>query len=131
MPFLRRFGISPELGLLCGEMEIWPKRGGLRRSARTAAVTRAAGRVRYSGIPHEFHELTFLHDRGIHNVVFVDYEAADRGRNLGEACRIGLSEGAFNVGEVPKPRSAEDNVVLPTCLATPRNPRTPLDSKRV
>jgi uncharacterized protein len=47
--------------------------------------------------PHALHELALLHERGIDNVVFVDYEYA--AELLAQAAELGYAPSAYRLGE--------------------------------
>ncbi|EPQ50070.1 HCP-like protein [Gloeophyllum trabeum ATCC 11539] len=47
--------------------------------------------------PHALHELALLHERGVENVVFVDYEYA--AELLAQAAELGYSPSAYRLGE--------------------------------
>lgn len=47
--------------------------------------------------PHALHELALLHEKGIDNVVFVDYEYA--AELLAQASELGYAPSAFKLGE--------------------------------
>ena len=47
--------------------------------------------------PHALHELALLHERGIHNVVFVDYEYS--AELLIQAAELGYAPSAYRLGE--------------------------------
>ena len=66
-----------------------PKEGvkWLKRSAEHATAE----------FPHALHELALLHDRGIENVVFVDYEYA--AELLAQAAELGYAPSAYRLGE--------------------------------
>jgi TPR repeat protein len=66
-----------------------PKEGvkWLKRSAEHATAE----------FPHALHELALLHERGIHNVVFVDYEYS--AELLAQAAELGYSPSAYRLGE--------------------------------
>jgi len=66
-----------------------PKEGvkWLKRSAEHATAE----------FPHALHELALLHERGIHNVVFVDYEYA--AELLAQAAELGYAPSAYRLGE--------------------------------
>ncbi|KAK1226448.1 Chitin synthase 4 [Marasmius sp. AFHP31] len=66
-----------------------PKEGvkWLKRSAEHATAE----------FPHALHELALLHERGIHNVVFVDYEYATE--LLAQASELGYAPSAYRLGE--------------------------------
>ncbi|KAL5535925.1 CHS4_1 [Sanghuangporus sanghuang] len=50
-----------------------------------------------SEFPHALHELALLHERGINNVVFVDYEYA--AELLAQAAELGYAPSAYRLGE--------------------------------
>ncbi|KAE9409279.1 HCP-like protein [Gymnopus androsaceus JB14] len=82
-----RLGIAElngELGLTKS-----PKEGvkWLKRSAEHATAE----------FPHALHELALLHERGIDNVVFVDYEYATE--LLAQAAELGYAPSAYRLGE--------------------------------
>lgn len=84
---LYRLGIAElngELGLSKS-----PKEGVkyLKRSAEHATAE----------FPHAMHELALLHERGIDNVLFVDYEYA--AELLAQAAELGYAPSAFRLGE--------------------------------
>ena len=84
---LYRLGIAElngELGLSKS-----PKEGVkyLKRSAEAATAE----------FPHALHELALLHERGIDNVLFVDYEYA--AELLAQAAELGYSPSAYRLGE--------------------------------
>ncbi|KLO20148.1 HCP-like protein [Schizopora paradoxa] len=66
-----------------------PKEGvkWLKRSAEHATAE----------FPHALHELALLHERGIENVVFVDYEYA--AELLAQAAELGYARSAYRLGE--------------------------------
>jgi len=66
-----------------------PKEGvkWLKRSAEHATAE----------FPHALHELALLHERGIHNVVFVDYEYS--AELLAQAAELGYAPSAYRLGE--------------------------------
>ena len=76
--------INGELGL-----SKRPKEGvkWLKRSAEHATAE----------FPHALHELALLHERGIDNVVFVDYEYA--AELLAQAAELGYAPSAYRLGE--------------------------------
>ena len=59
----------------------------LKRSAENATAE----------FPHALHELALLHERGIDNVVFVDYEYATE--LLAQAAELGYAPSAYRLGE--------------------------------
>ncbi|KAI0085987.1 HCP-like protein [Irpex rosettiformis] len=66
-----------------------PKEGvkWLKRSAESATAE----------FPHALHELALLHERGINNVLFVDYEYA--AELLAQAAELGYAPSAYRLGE--------------------------------
>ncbi|KAI0030966.1 HCP-like protein [Vararia minispora EC-137] len=84
---LYRLGIAE----LNGELGLSkrPKEGvkWLKRSAEHATAE----------FPHALHELALLHERGIDNVVFVDYEYA--AELLAQAAELGYAPSAYRLGE--------------------------------
>ncbi|KAA1477246.1 HCP-like protein [Dentipellis sp. KUC8613] len=84
---LYRLGIAELNGEL--GMSKRPKEGvkWLKRSAEHATAE----------FPHALHELALLHERGIDNVVFVDYEYA--AELLAQASELGYAPSAYRLGE--------------------------------
>ena len=84
---LYRLGIAELNGEL--GMSKRPKEGvkWLKRSAEHATAE----------FPHALHELALLHERGIHNVVFVDYEYS--AELLAQAAELGYAPSAYRLGE--------------------------------
>jgi TPR repeat protein len=84
---LYRLGIAELNGEL--GMSRRPKEGvkWLKRSAEHATAE----------FPHALHELALLHERGIHNVVFVDYEYS--AELLAQAAELGYAPSAYRLGE--------------------------------
>jgi len=84
---LYRLGIAELNGEL--SMSKRPKEGvkWLKRSAEHATAE----------FPHALHELALLHERGIHNVVFVDYEYS--AELLAQAAELGYAPSAYRLGE--------------------------------
>lgn len=82
-----RLGIAELNGEL--GMSKRPKEGvkWLKRSAEAATAE----------FPHALHELALLHERGIDNVVFVDYEYA--AELLAQASELGYAPSAYRLGE--------------------------------
>ncbi|KAH9984073.1 hypothetical protein BJV74DRAFT_776304 [Russula compacta] len=97
--FYRKAGASSHPGALYrlgiaelnGELSLSrrPKEGvkWLKRSAEHATAE----------FPHALHELALLHERGIHNVVFVDHEYS--AELLAQAAELGYSPSAYRLGE--------------------------------
>jgi TPR repeat protein len=84
---LYRLGLAQLNGEL--GMSKRPKEGvkWLKRSAEHATAE----------FPHALHELALLHERGIHNVVFVDYEYS--AELLAQAAELGYAPSAHRLGE--------------------------------
>jgi TPR repeat protein len=84
---LYRLGLAELNGEL--GMSRRPKEGvkWLKRSAEHATAE----------FPHALHELALLHERGIHNVVFVDYEYS--AELLAQAAELGYAPSAYRLGE--------------------------------
>ena len=84
---LYRLGLAELNGEL--NMSKRPREGvrWLRRSAEHATAE----------FPHALHELALLHERGIHNVVFVDYEYS--AELLAQAAELGYAPSAYRLGE--------------------------------
>lgn len=84
---LYRLGLAELNGEL--SMSKRPKEGvkWLKRSAEHATAE----------FPHALHELALLHERGIHNVVFVDYEYS--AELLAQAAELGYAPSAYRLGE--------------------------------
>ena len=84
---LYRLGLAELNGEL--GMSKRPKEGvkWLKRSAEHATAE----------FPHALHELALLHERGIHNVVFVDYEYS--AELLAQAAELGYAPSAYRLGE--------------------------------
>ncbi|KAH9047024.1 HCP-like protein [Lactarius deliciosus] len=84
---LYRLGLAELNGEL--SMSKRPKEGvkWLKRSAEHATAE----------FPHALHELALLHERGIHNVVFVDFEYS--AELLAQAAELGYAPSAYRLGE--------------------------------